>query len=211
MLSAGASILKFFSGDKSAFEQIRIIANQSDQLEKGANAIDRIAGSLDRIGSLKFDGTQLGLKQFARDLAESVPAIEKAIMGGTFDESWLPTGNTTTLGLANPLVGYADAAKNIAGLRVALGENVDMAAINLADVNVKAVSNSEMSKSEGTRQSLIKSAIVETMIVKNMLSSAQGNASGTNVSNQDNSTQNSNTTNMNATTGLVQDPFYGPQ
>ena len=128
-------------------------------------------------------------------------------MGGTFDESWLPTGDTTTLGLANPDVGYADAAKNIAALRAALGENVDMKAVNIGSVN--EVSSDEMSKTEGTRQSLIKSAIVETMIVKNMLSSAQGSGGGTNVSTQDNSRQTNNTTNLAATAGQVQDPFYG--
>ena len=209
LTKVGTSILGFFSGDESAFEQIRIIANDADGLEKGANAIDKIANALDKIGSLKFDGTQLGLKQFATDLAESVPAIEKAIMGGTFDESWLPTGDTTTLGLANPDVGYADAAKNIAALRAALGENVDMEAVNVGSVN--EVGSDEMSKTESTRQSLIKSAIVETMIVKNMLSSAQGSGGGTNVNNQNNSTQNNNTTNLAATSGQVQDPFYGPQ
>jgi hypothetical protein len=210
ILAAGKSILKFFVGGDSAFEQIRIIANQSDSLEKGANAIDKIAGSLDKIGNLKFDGTQLGLKEFAKDLAEAIPLIEMSILGtGGKDVSWWPFyGGVQLKGLASPDVGYADAAKNIAGLRIALGEDVDMAAINLADVNVKAVDNSEMSKSEGTRQSLIKSAIVETMIVKNMLSSAQGSGGGTNVSNQDNSIQTNNTTNLAATSGQVQDPFY---
>jgi len=182
LAGVGASILKFFSGEKSAFEQIRIIADDADSLEKGANAVDKLQGALDRIGSLQFDGSKLRLKEFARDLAESVPAIEKAIMGGTFDESWLPTGNTTTLGLANPDVGYADAAKNIAALRGALGMDT-------------SISTEAGSGGEGTRQNLVKTMVVEQMLVNDLLGAGGGGATIIN-NNQDQSTNQSSNTSL---------------
>jgi hypothetical protein len=122
LANAGASIVGFFTGAESPFEQIRQIARDADQLEKGANAVDRLQAALDRMGGLQFDGSNLNLRDFAEDLLESIPVIEKAIMGGVID-NWGPF-NTRFLGLASPDVDYESAVRNITSLRASLGFDV---------------------------------------------------------------------------------------
>jgi hypothetical protein len=123
LANAGASIVNFFTGGESPFEQIRQVAEDADQLVKGADAIDRLQVALDRMGDLRFDGSDLNLKEFAQDLKDSVPIIEKAITGD-------PGGLFTTkiLGLASPEVDYESAVQNIRSLRAALGYEMDQVA-----------------------------------------------------------------------------------
>jgi len=123
LADAGAAIIKFFTGEESAFEQIRIIANQSNELEQGATALESIHDSLNKIGGLRFDGSNLGLTEFANDLAESVPIIETAIMGSQGkDLSWWPFYKGVQLkGLASPDINFDEASSNIANLRGAMG------------------------------------------------------------------------------------------
>lgn len=121
LAAAGASILNFFSGAESPFEQVRQIYQNSDQLEQGANALDSLTTSLEKIGGLQFDGSRLRLRQMAEDLKEAVPIIEAAIMG---QEGGLMFG-TTIRGLASPEVDYETAVRNIVMLRQALAGVID--------------------------------------------------------------------------------------
>lgn len=116
---AGAAIVGFFSGTESPFEQIRQIYQNSEELTQGADALDRLTGSLDKIGQLQFDGKKLRIKEFAEDLAESIPVIESAIMGGTID-NFGPFNDIMFKGLASTEVDYDTAIKNIVMLRQAL-------------------------------------------------------------------------------------------
>jgi hypothetical protein len=121
LLGAATGILNFFRGDDSAFAQIKLVADQAEELEKGAAAVNSLTNSIEKLGALRFDGSRINMREFAEDLAASVPVIEKAIMGGTFDDSWLPFTEQEIMGLANPNVNYDDAIRNIANLRSALG------------------------------------------------------------------------------------------
>ena len=64
---------------------------------------------------------------FAEDLAESVPVIEAAIMGGTIEKFGL-FNDVDFKGLASPDIKYAEATENILALRNALGESVEIPA-----------------------------------------------------------------------------------
>jgi len=132
LANAGAAVLGFFSGSESPFEQIRIIANNADELEKGAAALVSLESSLDKIGQLSFDGSDLGLEDFAEDLAKSVPVIEKAIMGGTIEKFGL-YNDIDFKGLASPDINYDDAIRNITALRGALGFEVGNATAEVED------------------------------------------------------------------------------
>ena len=117
--NAVLAIGKFFGVD-SAFDQIMQIANNADDLEKGAKAVDSLTGSIDKLGKLKFRGDRINMKEFALDLADSIKVIETALEGGTFDASWLPFDGKTIKGLNSPEIDYATAIRNIENLRAAL-------------------------------------------------------------------------------------------
>ena len=109
LASAGASIVKFFTGAESPFDQIRTIADNADELTMGADALDRLSASLANIGRLQFDGSNLNLREFANDLKNSVPIIEAAIMG---EQGGLFFG-TEIKGLASAEIDYQGAIRNI--------------------------------------------------------------------------------------------------
>ena len=118
------AIGKFFGVD-SAFDQVMQIANNADDLEKGAVAVDSLTQSIDKLGKLKFDGRSINMKEFALDLAESIKVIETAVNGGTFDASWLPFTDQEIKGLSSPDVDYDAAIKNVENLRAALRVGVN--------------------------------------------------------------------------------------
>ena len=118
--NATKKILAFFTGAESPFEQIMKVADNADPLEKGADAVDSLTVSIEKLGKLKFDGRRINMKAFALDLADSLKVIETAIEGGTFDASWLPFTEKTVKGLNSPDIDYTTAIRNIENLRAAL-------------------------------------------------------------------------------------------
>jgi hypothetical protein len=129
LLSVGSSVLNFLKGEDSPVQEMLNIAESADDLEKGANAIESLTNSLSRISALAFDGSKLKMKKFATDLAESVPVIEMAIMGGTLNKGFLNLKkNITFKGLASDDVDFATAINNIGALRYVL--SADIQALN---------------------------------------------------------------------------------
>ena len=128
-------IFTFFTGEKSPFTQIEIIAENAEKLDKGAKAIDSIQDALRKFSDLNFKGSKIGMEDFAEDLIKSVPIIEKAVGGGKIGAYWstlLPgTQNYEFKGLANPDIGFEQAAINITILKRALA--------GIGDVNMGAV------------------------------------------------------------------------
>ena len=129
LLSVGSSVLNFLSGSESPVQEMLNIAESADDLEKGADAIESLTSSLSRISALAFDGSKIKMKAFAEDLAESVPVIEMAIMGGTLNKGFLNLKkNITFKGLASDDVDFATAINNIGALRYVL--SADIQALN---------------------------------------------------------------------------------
>lgn len=93
---AGETILSFFGlGSESPFEAILGVAKNADALDKGANAIERMAFALEKIAPLNFKGNVSGqLQKLAQDLMLAVAPLEMAINGGT-----LPRNQSARLGL----------------------------------------------------------------------------------------------------------------
>jgi hypothetical protein len=135
LAGAASSVLSFLRGATSPIQEIRNIAKEADNIEKGANAIGKIAYNLDKIGSLKFDGSNINIKDFSKDLLDSVPAIEAAIMGGKIKGGWFKS-DIVYKGLASADIKWSDAAKNIKTIQAALKvdpvEVVDSTAENIA-------------------------------------------------------------------------------
>ena len=97
------------------------LAEKSDDLKTGAEALSQIGNSLDKMAALKFDGSEIKIEKFAEDLKNSVPIIEQAIMGSTEGLFF----KTEIKGLASTEIKWAEAAKNIKMLRQALGSTVE--------------------------------------------------------------------------------------
>ena len=125
LANAGSKLLNFLSGGESPITEMMKIADQSAELEKGADALDRINQALSGLSNLNFDGADLNITDFAEDLVGAVPAIEKAIMGGKAEGGFFSKifGSEAVefAGLASGNIKYDEAIKNITALRKALG------------------------------------------------------------------------------------------
>ena len=115
-------VLNFLRGEESPIAEIMKLAEKSEELKTGAEAIGKIGEGLNLMGGLKFDGSDINIKEFARDLKESVPIIEAAIMGS--EKFKLFGENIVIKGLASGDIKYAEATRNIRMLRKALGAEV---------------------------------------------------------------------------------------
>ena len=128
----GTSILNFLSGKESPVEEMLKLAEKDEELLNASIALSRLSSNLAEISRLKFDGKNLNMKEFAEDLAESVPVIESAIMGGTIEKFGL-FNDIDFKGLASPDIKFAEATENILKLRSALGDTVEVATPALAN------------------------------------------------------------------------------
>lgn len=126
LLDAGAKLMNFLTGGESPIEQMMKIAENSYDLEVGAASLERIQSALGGLSSLNFDGSNLNLKEFAEDLVEAVPAIEKAIMGGKIDGGLFFGDDIEFKGLASPDIDFESAIARMAQLRSALGAGSSM-------------------------------------------------------------------------------------
>jgi hypothetical protein len=93
---AGTAVLGFFGlGTESPFDAIMGVARNADALNKGADAVERLAFALEKIAPLNFTGNVAGqLQALAKDLMMAVAPLEMAINGGT-----LPKSQAARLGL----------------------------------------------------------------------------------------------------------------
>jgi len=123
--NAGASIVNFFAGNNSPFENIRMISQEAAGLTVGADAVDRLAVSITKLSNLDFDGSKLKIKDFADDLIMALPVIETAIMGGTI-RGPRKRKIAEVKGLASAEIDYSTAASNIIKLRNAFSNLNDM-------------------------------------------------------------------------------------
>ena len=123
LANAGTAIVKFFTpgGEKKGpIEEVIELSKHAVEVDQASNAMIKLAGALARMSDLKFDGSKLNFKEFAEDLAKSVPAIESAIMGGTIDGGWFKSP-LVYKGLASPDIKMEEAAERINLLKRALG------------------------------------------------------------------------------------------
>lgn len=107
---AASKLVNFISGNESPIQKVKDLAQESDSLVKGAGAIERIANSLSQMSSLEFSGSNIDIKDFVEKLEDSMPKIERIIMGGKKFK-----------GLASPEIKFKEASDNISRLFSALG------------------------------------------------------------------------------------------
>ena len=116
----GESLLNFISGSNSPIEKIAEVARNSTDLEKGANAIDKIGTGLEKLSKMNFDGRTFKLTEFAEDLKNSIPDIEAAINGGEIGGT-MGFAKTTIKGLGSTDLKLDTAVANVAKLKSVMG------------------------------------------------------------------------------------------
>lgn len=120
IMDAGAALMNFLSGNESPIEQMITIADKSEELNQGADAIDRVRIALGKLSEISFDAGGFNITALTSDLMNSIPALELAIQGGTVGEGFFSSG-TEIKGLASPDIDYEAAIARINSLREALG------------------------------------------------------------------------------------------
>lgn len=165
----GASIFDFLAGGESPVQEMLKLAENDEELLNASIALTKLSSALGVISQLKFDGKNINMKEFAEDLAESVPVIESAIMGGTIEKFGL-FNDIDFKGLASPDIKFAEATENILALRSALGENIEFNPPALTDTTAELGDN--IANAPGGGQPIIISNDQSSQIVNNTSSKA---------------------------------------
>jgi hypothetical protein len=84
--NVGTALLGFFSGQDSPFEQIRMIASDADNLVKAADAIEKIANSLEKFGSIDVGAGDVDFEKLATNLGAALPLLNALANGGKVGE-----------------------------------------------------------------------------------------------------------------------------
>jgi hypothetical protein len=187
LAGAASAALSFLTGTKSPVTQMQEIAKNAKELERGSNAISKIAEGFDRIGRLKFDGSRLNIADFTEDLLESVPNIEIAIMGGTITKG----RDRKIKGLASDDIKFEQASINMSKLRASLGMETTTAAdlkggsttqdklLNSIEALTAAISASAggtnvLTNSETTHNAMGAVSVVPIQPIKHMIANGSG-------------------------------------
>ena len=78
------NILNFFGGkrgEEDIFTKVKGIAKDADQLEKGSNAIEKLAHAFNKFALVKFDADDFDIQKLAENLGKSIPLLE-GLTGG---------------------------------------------------------------------------------------------------------------------------------
>ena len=84
----GTAINKFLSGEKDTFEKIADLGNQADDLNAGADALERIANSMVVFSNIEFDTNKVDFEKMAKKLAQAIPLLRGLAKGGVIGEGF---------------------------------------------------------------------------------------------------------------------------
>ena len=126
LAGVASGVLNFFTGNDSPMEKIKTVADNADNLEKGAGALERIGSAISNLNTIQFKANKFQFSEFAADLVNGVEGINVAMYGGTFDTSKgaLAFGGKIKVGkgLADmPQLDFENASTGISLLHHALG------------------------------------------------------------------------------------------
>jgi hypothetical protein len=80
LANLGASIADFFAG--SPFAKVLELAENADQLERGASALERVAGALEAFSSIRLNRSRVDFTSLAIDLGTAIPLLRGLATGG---------------------------------------------------------------------------------------------------------------------------------
>ena len=177
--NAGAAIVSFFFGTESPFEQIRLIAADADNLVKAADAIEKIAKSLEKFGSINVDVGEIDFEALAINLGKSLPVLNALANGGRVGEGVFdgPEVNFGK-GILDPSLKLDEMAAAISKVNYVLGQTTEYP-ISLRESAAGAVAESPIALAESERIRLEKEdAAVREFQAKNTLIEKQAQTQG---------------------------------
>jgi hypothetical protein len=80
LAGVGTAILQFFSGDP--FKPILELADNADKLERGAEALEKIAKSLETFSNIRLNRSRVDFTSLAIDLGTAIPLLRGLAEGG---------------------------------------------------------------------------------------------------------------------------------
>jgi len=80
LANLGSGIVNFISGSDSPIQQIKLLADESDRLERAGNALTKIGTALNTFASIK--STKVDFESLSKSIAGSLPLIEGLAQGG---------------------------------------------------------------------------------------------------------------------------------
>jgi len=171
LAGAAAGLLNFLSGNESPVQAVLKLADNVDELERVGSALQSISSGLGTFANLKGVG-DVDIKEMTENLKESLPDLEKAIMGGHVDtKGW---GGVDVKGLASPDIKYQEAAANL---------NAIMQSVSGAlPTMMKGAGGAVQPGAEATAQMIesmtIRTAIIESAIIQGPIAGAIGPTPG---------------------------------
>lgn len=161
--NVGTAILGFFSGQESPFEQIRLIASDADNLVKAADAIEKIANSLEKFGAIDVGAGDVDFEKLATNLGTALPLLNALANGGKvgegiFDGPEIDFGK----GILDPSLKLDEMAEAISKVNYVLGQTTEYPA-SMQESVAAATAESPVA-TNNTNQTAILTAQTEKMI-----------------------------------------------
>lgn len=103
LANLGSEILGFFGADKP-FDQVMKIADKSDKLTEGANALEKISGALSAFSNIEVSEVDLDFEKLAMNLGRAVPFLDALANGGEVagSDGWFTSPIVFPKGLLDP-------------------------------------------------------------------------------------------------------------
>jgi hypothetical protein len=123
LVNVATDIVSFLTGSESPITQVRQIAEDAPLLERGANAIVKIAEALETFANIDMSGNNFDFTGMAKELGKAIPFLDALANGGYVEGSagWFDGGITFEKGLLNPDLRLDEMAAAIAKVNYTLG------------------------------------------------------------------------------------------
>ena len=209
LAGAATGLLNFLSGNESPVQAVLRLADNVDSLERVGGALQSITTGLGTFSGLKGIG-DVDIKEMTENLKESLPDLEKAIMGGHVDtKGW---GGVDIKGLASPDIKYQEAAANLnAMMQSVSGALPTMVKGAGGAVQPGAEATAQMIESMTIRTAIIESAVIQGPIAGAITAPAGGGATVNNntVTVSPSTTNSVSSTSVTEATYGTSDPYTG--
>lgn len=123
LVNVATDIVSFLTGSESPITQVRQIAEDAPLLERGANAIVKIAEALETFASIDMSGNNFDFTGMAKELGKAIPFLDALANGGPVkgSEKWYGGGIVFEKGLLNPDLRLDEMAAAISKVNYTLG------------------------------------------------------------------------------------------
>ncbi len=191
LVNVATDIVSFLTGTKSPITQVRQIAEDAPLLERGADAIVKIAKALETFGNIKISNNKLDFKNMAIELGKAIPFLDALANGGYVEGSagWFDGGITFKKGLLNPDLRLDEMAAAISKVNYTLGVTQERPTSTVQESATAALAESAVAfgAAESFRMQREADIIKVAQIQADMIVLRNPNGSGSTNINADNS------------------------